>query len=45
MENLKEMHSGNAAAIPVKLKKSDKDPCDYCKMKPICRIKTKGRHR
>ncbi len=36
-----EMLSGNASASP--LIYNEKDPCEYCEMKPICRIdRTKG---
>ena len=45
LNSLKEMHSGNADAAPLRKSKTDEGPCQYCKMKTICRIRTKGRHR
>ncbi len=38
-----EMLSGNASASPLNYKKND--PCKYCAMKPICRIKDSAQRR
>ncbi len=38
-----EMYSGAASAIPINYKKND--PCKYCTMKPICRIKDSAKRR
>ena len=34
-EIIKKLREGDAGARP--LRYGDKDPCSYCKMKPICR--------
>ena len=43
LENVSEMRKGNADASPVTFK--DSDPCKYCTMRPLCRVRTKGRTR
>lgn len=42
LKNVSEMRAGNADAKPIT---TDDSPCEYCTMKPLCRVRTKGRTR